>query len=45
MLYFGALIADLTVVPVDEEMDAAEVARIALTSEAKLVLHHEEWEY
>ncbi len=43
MLYFGALLADLTVVPVDHEFSSDEVERIAKASQAKLILHHEEW--
>jgi long-chain acyl-CoA synthetase len=44
MIYFGALIADLTIVPVDEDMNADEVARIARASEARFIVHHETWE-
>ena len=43
MIYIGGLLADMTLVPVDEEMAADEVARIAQAAEAELILHHEEW--
>ena len=44
MLYFGALLSDLTVVPVDEEMHSDEIARIARAADAKAIVHHETWE-
>ena len=43
MLYFGALLADLTVVPVDHEFSMNEVSRIAQAAQAKLIVHHEDW--
>ena len=44
MIYFGLLMADVTVVPVDHEMAADEVSRIAETAQAKMIIHHEEWD-
>ena len=44
MLYFGSLLADLTVVPVDHEFSTDEVQRIIEAAQAKLILHHEDWQ-
>jgi long-chain acyl-CoA synthetase len=43
MIYFGVLLADATVVPVDHDMSVDEVSRIAQTAKARLIIHHEEW--
>jgi long-chain acyl-CoA synthetase len=45
MAYIGGILADLTVVPVDPEMSYDEVARIVTKSQAKIIVHHEEFPY